>query len=474
MGCETCTNGKNGQPAGCKNNGTCSSGGCSKLAVYDWLANMDLPGQVAPFEYVEIRFKNTRKEFYRNSEKLSLNPGDAVIVECSPGYDVGIVAAAGEMARLQMQKKNATKNTRDLKRILRKASTPELEIWRDARALEHDTMLKARSITSSLKLDMKVGDVEYQGDKSKAIFYYTAEGRVDFRELIRKLADTFRVRIEMRQIGARQEAGRLGGIGSCGRELCCSTWLTDFRSVSTSAALYQQLALNTQKLAGQCGKLKCCLNYELDSYLDALKHFPKNHAKIKTKKGSAVHIKTDIFKGILWYVYEEGGTNSPMPLTIERTKEIISLNEKGQFPDDLKDFNDYVAPVVEAYASVDAQDSLSRFDEKKGKRRNKKRKPDGNRPQRSTPQGAAPGGEKSAQTAREPRKDGAEPRKQNRRKPARNPNNPRNTGDTPTGNSPAQPQAPRSGTENKGNRPPRSEKGPRRKPRNKDQGNDVS
>lgn len=378
MGCESCSN-NNGQPKGCKNNGTCSTGGCSKLAVYDWLANMELPHGVGPFEYVEVRFKNSRKEFFKNKDQYHLNPGDVIVVEGSPGFDVGVVSAAGELARLQFQRKGI-KKSREIKKVLRKAGSHDLEKWREAKALEYDTMHQARTIAISLGLEMKISDVEYQGDKTKAIFYYTAEGRVDFRELIKKYAEAFRIRVEMKQIGARQEAGRLGGIGSCGRELCCSTWLTDFRSVSTSAARYQQLALNTQKLAGQCGKLKCCLNYELDSYLDALKGFPKN-SKLKTKKGTAFHLKTDIFKGIMWYMYEDSSGGSPVALEKDRVQEIIEMNENGKQPEDLKLFAvRESAPKKEAYSNVVGQDSLTRFDKKKKKKaprkgRKKSRKP---------------------------------------------------------------------------------------------------
>lgn len=373
MGCESCSNGKNGLPAGCRNNGTCSSGGCSKLAVYDWLSNMEMPGRMKPFPYVEVRFKNSRKEFYENTSSLDLNSGDCVVVEGSPGYDVGIISASGELARLQMEKKKMSKNTREVKRVLRKATAEDLVKWREARELENESMFKARSIAGSLGLEMKISDVEYQGDKTKAIFYYTADGRVDFRELIRKFAESFRVRIEMKQIGARQEASRLGGIGSCGRELCCSTWLTDFRSVSTSAARYQQLALNTQKLAGQCGKLKCCLNYELDSYLDALKNLPKSNVKLKTKKGTATHMKTDIFKGIMWYVVEDDQGSGHIALTADRVKAIIQMNEEGKTPDNLKEFAQPVDVQGETFSNVVGQDSLTRFD--KAKKKRKKRKP---------------------------------------------------------------------------------------------------
>jgi len=410
MGCESCSNNKNGQPKGCRNNGTCSTGGCSKLAVFDWLANMELPAGVEPFEYVEVRFKNSRKEFYNNRDQYSLNPGDVIVVEGSPGFDVGVVSASGELARLQFQKKSGRKS-RDIKKILRKAGSHDLEKWREAKALEYDTMHQARTIANSLGLEMKISDVEYQGDKTKAIFYYTAEGRVDFRELIKKYADAFRIRVEMKQIGARQEAGRLGGIGSCGRELCCSTWLTDFRSVSTSAARYQQLALNTQKLAGQCGKLKCCLNYELDSYLDALKGFPKN-SKIKTKKGTAQHLKTDIFKGIMWYVYEDSKGGSPVALQKERVKEILELNEKGKYPEDLRMFAiEEPSANKEAFTNVVGQDSLTRFDKKKKKKsprkgRRKQRKPqsDGNKQRQNQPRSKKGKGRNSSKKPRNNKK----------------------------------------------------------------------
>lgn len=408
MGCESCTKG-GGQPAGCRNNGTCASGGCSKLAVYDWLSNMELPGNAPPFEYVEVRFKGTRKEFYRNSDGLSLNPGDAVVLDAVTGYDVGIVSAVGELARLQAERYDALKNTRDIKRILRKAGSDELALWREARQAEDPTMFRAREIAALLSLDMKISDVEYRGDKAKATFYYTADGRVDFRELIRKLAEVFRVRVEMRQIGARQEAGRLGGIGSCGRELCCSTWLTDFRSVSTSAARYQQLALNTQKLAGQCGKLKCCLNYELDSYLDALKGFPKNANKLKTKKGTAFHLKTDIFKGLMWFIYADDTGGSPIPLPADRVKEILGMNEEGKYPEDLKDFAEVPEPVHEAYSNVVGQDSLTRFDRKKGRSKRKKGKKGG--------QPRANAGQANNSTGQSRAKGGSKPRNKRSGKP---------------------------------------------------------
>jgi cell fate regulator YaaT (PSP1 superfamily) len=379
MGCSSCSSGEGGLPKGCKNNGACGEYGCNKLDVFDWLADLSMPTTQDTFDLVELRFKNSRKEFYRNDKKLMLQTGDVVAVEASPGHDIGVVVATGELVRMQMKKKGADPGDREIKRIIRKASQEDIEKWRSARTLESDTMFKARKLATSLKLQMKISDVEYQGDSSKATFYYTADDRVDFRQLIKDMADTFKVRIEMRQIGARQEAGRVGGIGSCGRELCCSTWLTDFRSVSTSAARYQQLSLNPQKLAGQCGKLKCCLNYELDSYLEAVKDFPDSNTRLKTKKASAYCIKTDIFLRKMWFVYDGEGMNSPIILKVDQVKEIIEKNKQGVFPESLKQFEEVI--IVEKdfdYENVVGQDSVNRFDVKKSRNKKKKRKKPGN------------------------------------------------------------------------------------------------
>jgi len=377
MGCENCSTGLDGAPKGCKNNGTCSSGGCDKLEVYDWLANLELPTGYQPYDIVEVRFKNSRKNFFRNVAQLALYPGDVVLVETNPGYDVGVVSVTGELARIQVKKKSPNLKPLEIKKLLRIANQEEIDKWIKGRSLEKELMYKARTLALNLNLDMKISDVEYQGDLSKATFYYTAEGRVDFRQLIKDMADDFRVRIEMRQIGSRQEASRLGGIGSCGRELCCTNWLTDFRSVSTSAARYQQLSLNPQKLAGQCGKLKCCLNYELDSYLDALKSFPKNEGKLKTEKGEAFHFKTDVFKGLMWYGYK--GEMGLIAITPERVKEILKLNKEGKNPKDLNDFIEKEIKEVEiGYSNVVGQDSLNRFEKSFSKKpynknRNKKK-----------------------------------------------------------------------------------------------------
>jgi cell fate regulator YaaT (PSP1 superfamily) len=328
---------------------------------------MELPSGEQPFDIVEIRFKNSRKEFYRNSEKLNLCVGDVVAVESSPGHDIGVVSAIGEVVRLQIKKKKIKSDSEEIKKIYRKAKQQDIDKWHEAQALETQTMYKARTFALQHGLEMKISDVEYQGDKTKAIFYYTAEGRVDFRQLIKTLAEQFRVRIEMRQIGARQEASRLGAIGSCGRELCCSTWLTDLRTVSTSAARYQQLSLNPLKLAGQCGKLKCCLNYELDSYLDAIKDFPNTeNLKLKTARGTAVHQKTDIFKRIMWFTYFDDMSNF-IAVSVDDVKKVIELNKNGQTPEQLNAIQTVAQEKDDApdYENVVGQDSITRFDKNK-------------------------------------------------------------------------------------------------------------
>lgn len=381
MGCRDCSSG-GGLPAGCKNNGTCSTGGCTKMSVYDWLANMEAPANQKRFDCVEVRFKNGRKEYYRNVNDLPLSMGEAVAVEGSPGHDIGNVSLTGELVRLQMRKRNIDSESHEIRKLYRKASQSDIDKWRQAQEREVPTMYKAREIAMKLKLQMKISDVEFQGDNGKATFYYTAEGRVDFRQLIKDLAREFNVRIEMRQIGARQEAARLGGIGSCGRELCCTTWLTDFRSVNTSAARYQQLALNPQKLAGQCGKLKCCLNYELDAYLEEIKGFPDTGVRLKTEKGEARFIKMDIFKGKMWYCYT-GEFSAFVELDRKSVNEIIDLNKSGKNPSCLEDFCEEKEEAKRLdFENVVGQDDLHRFDKKQPKqrkKRNKRRKKPGNR-----------------------------------------------------------------------------------------------
>ncbi len=377
MACTNCSTGaKDGTPKGCNNNGTCGTDSCNKLSVFDWLSNMTLPGGQEPFDAAEIRFKNGRKEFFRNTEKLTLAIGDIVATEASPGHDIGIVTLTGELVKIQMKKKGENPD-KELAKIYRKASQRDIDIWTEARNKEESVRMRAREIAIHLKLEMKISDVEFQGDGSKATFYYTANDRVDFRQLIKEFAQEFKIRIEMKQVGFRQEAARLGGIGSCGRELCCSTWLTDFRSVNTSAARYQQLSLNPQKLAGQCGKLKCCLNYELDTYLDALKDFPDMDTKLYTEKGDAYCQKVDIFKEIMWFAY----ANAPaqwLVLPVEKVKEIVAINKKKERVAALEDYVvESTQEVEKKFENVVGQDSLTRFDQPKKKKnnKNKKRKP---------------------------------------------------------------------------------------------------
>lgn len=432
MGCTSCSSG-GGTPRGCQNNGTCSSGGCNKLGVFDWLANMKLPGGQPPYNILEVRFKNSRKSFYRNDKNLPLQVGDVVAVEASPGHDIGVVSVVGELARIQVNKKAPGLKPLETKKIYRVANQDDLDKWVKARDLEKEVMYQSRTLAVNLGLDMKISDVEYQGDLTKATFYYTADQRVDFRQLIKDMADKFRIRIEMRQIGSRQEASRLGGIGSCGRELCCATWLTDFRTVSTSAARYQQLSLNPQKLAGQCGKLKCCLNYELDMYLDAIKSFPTHETKLHTEKGTAFHVKTDVFKRQMWYMYSEG--SGLIALSPDRVSEIKKLNEQKQKPKDLIDHEKHHAViVVPDYSNVVGQDSLNRFDSTFKKK--KKKKPNnpggGGQPQNKTaaPAVKAPtlNPSQNPKAAGEANKEGG-PKKFKKRKPRRpnsNPNNPTN------------------------------------------------
>lgn len=381
MGCSTCSTG-GCTPAGCKSNGSClTDGGCSKLDVYDWLSDMDLPAHYKPFNIVEVKFKGSRKDFYVNTNNHYLEMGEMVAVEGNQGgYDLGHVSLTGELVRMQMKKKGV-KDSAEFKKIIRKANQADIDKWKIAKGLEYETMHKARTLALELNLKMKLSDVDYQGDKTKATFYYTADDRVDFRELIKKMAEAFKIRIEMRQIGMRQEASRLGGIGSCGRELCCSTWLTDFRTVSTAAARYQNLSLNTLKLAGQCGKLKCCLNYELDTYIDALKDIPENVTGIQTERGFARLQKTDIFKKIMWFSYAD--VTDWIPLEVNKVRELLVQNSKGQKPADLKglEYTSTVAtakPTVFDYENVVGQDSLTRLDEKNSKKKKKKKKGKGN------------------------------------------------------------------------------------------------
>ena len=427
MGCNSCSTTKDGVPKGCKSNGNCGTGSCDKLTVFDWLSNMTLPSGQEPFNIVEVRFKNGRKHFYKN-EGLQLCMGEVVTVEGSPGHDVGTVSLTGELVRIQMKKKGVAIDSEDVKKIYRKSSVRDIDIWEKARDKEIETQRRGREILGRLGLKMKLSDVEYQGDGNKATFYYTADERVDFRQLIRDLASAFSIRVEMKQVGLRQEAARLGGVGSCGRELCCSTWLTDFRKVNTASARYQQLSLNPQKLSGQCGKLKCCLNFELDSYLDAIKSFPKKETVLKTDRGDAVFVKMDIFKEEFWYTYKDESFIW-YKLDLEQLKEIVEANKGGETVSSLEDYElDAVSEKKVSFEDAVGEDSLTRFDQpKRNKRRRNKRKP-GKKPQHQNKQkgGQKEGGQKERPKKQQPQGNNKNPNQGNnrnkRRKPRPKPN----------------------------------------------------
>ncbi|MDD3742350.1 MAG: regulatory iron-sulfur-containing complex subunit RicT [Lentimicrobiaceae bacterium] len=351
------------QPSLIHKNDNIFSHSCGKFDAYDWLDQIPLPASRQPFDCVEVRFKNNRKEFFRTNSDTQVHVGDIVAVEANPGHDIGIVTLVGEIVRLQMKRKKVDPAKDDVRKLYRKARLSDIEKWITAVEKEDATMFKTRSIASGLNLKMKINDVEYQGDDTKAIFYYTADERVDFRELIKILADEFKIRIEMRQIGARQEASRLGGIGTCGRELCCSTWLGNFSTVSTNAARIQQLSLNPQKLAGQCGKLKCCLNYEFSAYYEALKDFPSDDTVLQTKKGDAFIHKIDVFAATIWFAYKSD-PNALMPIPLNKVKEVMAANKKGKMVPKLEDYVNNQHKKTEHENSM-SQDDLTRFDKKK-------------------------------------------------------------------------------------------------------------
>lgn len=371
MGC-SCGSTKTGKVSGCNNNGACSTGGCNKMNVFDWLSNMEMP-TVDTFNIIEVRFKNGRKEFFRNTEGLELTTGDAIVVEVPNGHHIGYVSLQGELVRLQMQKKKVADDG-EIRKIYRIAHQKDLEKFEEVKKRELPTLYRTREIIRDLKLEMKLSDIEYQADNTKATFFYSADDRVDFRELIKILAAEFKIRVEMRQISLRQEAGRLGGIGVCGRELCCSTWLSEFKNVATSAARYQNLSLNPSKLSGQCGRLKCCLNYELETYMEALDSIPKIEGPLLTLKGDAVLQKTDIFRKIMWFGFSE--ENTWYPLNVDRVNHILRMNREGKKPASLD-----VDQIEEKVMAEPLNSDLDRMDKKfrnKSKKK-KKKKPQGPR-----------------------------------------------------------------------------------------------
>jgi len=366
MSC-ACGTKKGEKVGGCSNNGACGTGGCNKMNVFDWLSNMDMPQQDR-FMVIEVRFKNGRKDFYRNTESLNLTTGDAVIIEVQTGHHLGHVSMQGELVRLQMQKKKVA-NDDEIKKVYRLANQKDLEKFEEIKKRDLPTLYRTREIIKQFKLAMKLSDVEFQADNTKATFFYSAEDRVDFRELIKQLATEFKVRVEMRQISLRQEAGRIGGIGVCGRELCCSTWLSDFKNVATSAARYQNLSLNPSKLSGQCGRLKCCLNYELETYMEALKGIPEVESPLLTERGEARLQKTDIFRRIMWFGFKED--NNWYPLNIDRVNEILAMNREGKKPASLET-NVVEEKVPIATLNSDLASMDKRFQDKSRKKKKNK------------------------------------------------------------------------------------------------------
>jgi len=376
MGCTSCGTGGCGTTGGCGKKGGCATGGCNKLNTYDWFNGMQSPTKTEFENVYEVRFKNTRKRFYKNVNGLTLITGDLVAVESDRGFDVGQISLGGILAQLQMKKKKSGRQADKVGKIYRHATKEDIGKLQKARAREQETLVRTRVIVRELDLDMKISDVEYQGDNTKAIFYYIADQRVDFRELIKALANEFRIRVEMKQIGLRHESGLIGGIGSCGRELCCSTWLTDFKSVSTAAARFQNLSLNPMKISGQCGRLKCCLNFELETYMDALEDIPKVE-RLETQLGKATRHKTDIFKRLMWFSYEN--ENTWIPVSVDHVIEMAAMNKRGEKPSSLRALEP--EPVINPEDNIDFVDVVgqSTLREEPKKRRNKKRKGNNNR-----------------------------------------------------------------------------------------------
>ena len=376
MGCGTCGTGKDGAPGGCQSHGNCASGGCNRMNVHDWLANLPFSDPESTCRIVELSFNNgSRKDFFKNTTTQFFEKGDMVAVEGVSGFDVGMINITGELVRLQLKKHKVDEKSPDIKRVLRHANENDLAKMKETKAREAQVLIRSRAIARQLKLELKMAEVEIQADGRKATFFYIADDRVDFRELIKLYASEFKVKVEMRQIGARQEAGKVGGIGSCGRELCCSSWLTDFKSVNTNAARYQNLSINQTKLSGQCGRLKCCLNYELDSYMDALQFFPEDADMIEVMRGRAFLVKKDIFRNLMWFSLAE--SNKQYPLTIERVKKIKELNRQGIKPEELEPaelVTNKPKEIEPVYADVVGQISLRSLEKTSRKRRDSEKK----------------------------------------------------------------------------------------------------
>lgn len=442
MGCGSCGTATGGKPNGCKSNGGCSTGGCNGMNTYDWLMNLPISDADTACRVVEISFNNgSRKDFYRNSALQIFEKGDLVAVEGVSGFDVGEISLTGETVRLQLKKKGVDEFGTDMKKILRRATDRDIDIWKQNKAREREALIRSRAIAKQLNLNMKMSEVEIQADGKKATFFYIADDRVDFRELIKIYASEFRVKVEMRQIGSRQEAGKVGGIGSCGRELCCATWLTDFKSVNTTAARYQNLSINQTKLSGQCGRLKCCLNYELDTYLDALQGFPENADMLQVQSGTATLIKKDIFRNLMWYVLPN--STKQYPLSIERVRKIRSLNNQNIIPDELEAVEVVSTKPKEVepeFVDVVGHISLRSLEKADKKRQQRGREQRGNR-QQST--GNLPAGQQGKQLQKGPQQQQKptqqRPQQQQQRPPLQRPSGQQQKGQRPQQRRPPNP-----------------------------------
>lgn len=464
MGCGNCGSGADGKPSGCKSNGGCSSGGCNRMNVFDWLSTLPLSNGAKPYSIVELSFnKGSRKDYYINNSNQLPEKGQWVAVEGVSGFDVGQVSLSGELVKLQLKKYNIDERSIE-KKILRKATDEDLDQYMASKNREVDMLIRSRVMARAQNLEMKLCEVELQADGRKATFFYTADQRVDFRELIKVYASDFKVKVEMRQIGARQESGKVGGIGSCGRELCCSTWLSDFKSVNTAAARYQNLSINQAKLSGQCGRLKCCLNYELDTYMDALSVFPEHADTLETVKGVAMLQKRDIFKNLMWYSYRD--SNKQYPLSIDRVHEILKLNKNGKKADELQpvelEVNEEKANVKVDVGFVNDVGQISLRSLEKGSRKKKKKSSgskggDGNKPQG---QGRQQGGGQQQQQAKgQPNQSKAKEgnNNNNRNRPRRE----RDGGNKPEGQQGGQRQQQAAGEGKQGNRPQKQNNAPK-------------
>ena len=453
MGCGACGTGKNGAPSGCNSHGNCASGGCNRMNVYDWLANLPFSDPESGCRIVEVSFNNgSRKDYYRNTTLQYFEKGEMVAVEGVSGFDVGMVNLTGELVRLQLKKHKIDEKSPDIKKILRRATESDISKMLETKSREAQLLIRSRAIARQLKLDMKMAEVEVQADNRKATFFYIADDRVDFRELIKIYASEFKVKVEMRQIGARQEAGKVGGIGSCGRELCCSSWLTDFKSVNTNAARYQNLSINQTKLSGQCGRLKCCLNYELDTYMDALQFFPTDADTLEVAKGRAFLVKKDIFRNLMWYSMAD--SNKQYPLTIDMVKKIKAQNREGIRPEELETAEVVTGKPKEVepeYADLVGQISLRSLEKTTRKRRDKER----SREQKQQ------GGNQQQNRGRNPQQGDQRPQQNQNRPQQRGPQNPNQQ---QAGGQQKQQQRPQQGQQRQGGQPQQNQNRPQQRP----------